>query len=158
MEVSSKSSNQVLKWTFCRFDFVQKLKINHFKQNVCIFSCLKNTEHTPILTPPPNLSARGNCFNFPIHRVSSSCEVKVGIELLMKEVQNSCLIVAYYGAYYAQNKECPNPYFLIYLAGGCFGGVLDVHELPSLKLTRPLKINGWKMNFLSGWLMFRGYV
>ena len=31
-------------------------------------------------------------------------------------------------------------------------------HLPSLKLTQPLKINGWKMNFLLGWPIFRGYV
>ena len=31
-------------------------------------------------------------------------------------------------------------------------------EIASLKLTWPPKINGWKMNFLLGWPIFRGYV
>ena len=31
-------------------------------------------------------------------------------------------------------------------------------SLPSLKLTLPLKMDGWKMNFLLGWPNFRGYV
>ena len=41
----------------------------------------------------------------------------------------------------------------------CFFGWLEKSELPSLKLTfSALKINGWKMNPLWGWLIFRGYV
>ena len=36
--------------------------------------------------------------------------------------------------------------------------LLKMKNLPSLKLTWPLKINGWKMNFLLGRLIFRGYV
>ena len=31
-------------------------------------------------------------------------------------------------------------------------------HLPSLKLTWPLKIGGWKMSFLLGWPIFRVYV
>ena len=29
-------------------------------------------------------------------------------------------------------------------------------QLPSLKLTKELKINGWKMKFLLGWPIFQG--
>ncbi len=35
---------------------------------------------------------------------------------------------------------------------------LGVWELPSLKLTWPLKMDGWNTSFLLGWPIFRGYV
>ena len=31
-------------------------------------------------------------------------------------------------------------------------------DLPSLKLTQPLKMDGWNTSFLLGWPIFRGYV
>ncbi len=33
-----------------------------------------------------------------------------------------------------------------------------LNSIPSLKLTWPLKMDGWKMNFLLGRPIFRGYV
>ena len=37
--------------------------------------------------------------------------------------------------------------------------VCFIGELPSLKLTfSPLEMDGWKMSFLLGWPIFRGYV
>ena len=39
------------------------------------------------------------------------------------------------------------------------GGTLSLCiDLPSLKLTQPLKMDGWNTSFLLGWPIFRGYV
>ena len=41
----------------------------------------------------------------------------------------------------------------------CFGAsCVCFFLLPSLKLTYPLKMDGWKTSFLLGWPIFRGYV
>ena len=48
--------------------------------------------------------------------------------------------------------------------GSHFEGCLQVSKnrpstiLPSLKLTWPLKMDGWNTSFLLGWPIFRGYV
>ena len=36
--------------------------------------------------------------------------------------------------------------------------LLGEFAIPSLKLTWPLKVDGWMMNFLLGNFIFRGYV
>ena len=39
----------------------------------------------------------------------------------------------------------------------CDYGVM-IPDIPSLKLTWPLKMDGWNISFLLGWTIFRGYV
>ena len=46
---------------------------------------------------------------------------------------------------------------MIVLSFSCRFSLLS-SELPSLKLTWPLKMDGWNTSFLLGWPVFRGYV